>query len=545
MSYVVNKTNGNIVAVVEDGTIDSTSTSLSLVGRGVNSYGEIMAENLVKIMEHFASPSEPAYAMAGQLWWDSSEGVLKAFDGAVWTAPTSTAFYASDANTTGTGTITVVNDAGITIGDTAKASLGVSAGSVALRVGAVTPTLTALTVDPVTGRVQTPHIPVSSTDLVNKNYADNLSQLSSGVGNTAIVSATDFTVTLAGVDRLAIDSAALTITGAAYAETPDASADDLQVATTEFVQLQKVSPMFTGEPSAPTAAPGTSTGQLATTAFVQDAKVSPSFTGVPMAPTAAPGTNTDQIATTAFVNTAVSFVGGTIYAPLVSAALTGVPTAPTALPNTVTDQIATTAYVQQTWNDFINAPYAPKANPQLTGIPTAPTAVAGTNNSQLANTAFVQSALSQRLDSYLPKVNAIMQGIPTAPTAELTVSNNQVASTLYATSKAQQIVDAALLAYQNFVITYGTTSSQSGFTNIVAQFSNAANYFDVFPPSGKNMSNLAGFLPSIAEIHYNGSVNRDDSMRCVWSNLGDRIRVYVQNTEQRSAPAANWIAFWR
>jgi hypothetical protein len=94
--------------------------------------------------------------------------------------------------------------------------------------------------------------------------------------------------------------------------------------------------------------------------------------------------------------------------------------------------------------------------------------------------------------------------------------------------------------------TYGNTVySTSGFTNQVGSWNNGANFFDVFPPGGKTMGNLVAFIPSIAVIHYAGGVNGDDSMRCTWSNLGDRIRVYVQNTEQRSTPAANYLAIWR
>ena len=58
------------------------------------------------------------------------------------------------------------------------------------------------------------------------------------------------------------------------------------------------------------------------------------------------------------------------------------------------------------------------------------------------------------------------------------------------------------------------------------------------------MSALRAFIPSIAVIHYAGGVDGNDSLRCTWSNLGDRIRVWVQNTEQRSTPAANWLAIW-
>ena len=94
----------------------------------------------------------------------------------------------------------------------------------------------------------------------------------------------------------------------------------------------------------------------------------------------------------------------------------------------------------------------------------------------------------------------------------------------------------------------GLAYSTSAFSSLVNAFDNNQNYFDVFPPTGKTMSDLKGFICSIAMIHFGGDVNSDDSLRCIWevypSNGSDRIRVWVQNTEQRSLPAANWIAFW-
>ena len=108
------------------------------------------------------------------------------------------------------------------------------------------------------------------------------------------------------------------------------------------------------------------------------------------------------------------------------------------------------------------------------------------------------------------------------------------------------VYDPTVATINNYTITYGNTAySTTGFTNIVGSWSNAANFFDVFPPAGRSMSNLVAFIPSIAVIHYAGGVNGDDSMRCTWAALGDRIRVYVQNTEQRSTPAANYLAVWR
>lgn len=92
--------------------------------------------------------------------------------------------------------------------------------------------------------------------------------------------------------------------------------------------------------------------------------------------------------------------------------------------------------------------------------------------------------------------------------------------------------------------TSGATYSTSGYTNQVGSWNDGANYFDIFPPAGKSISNLAAFIPSIHAIHLAGDVNGDDSMRCTYAVYGDRIRVWVQNTEQRSTPAANWLAIW-
>jgi hypothetical protein len=95
----------------------------------------------------------------------------------------------------------------------------------------------------------------------------------------------------------------------------------------------------------------------------------------------------------------------------------------------------------------------------------------------------------------------------------------------------------------SYVITSGANYTVD-YTNVVGSW-NDRNYFDVFPPAGKAMWQLQAFIPSIHAIHFAGVVNYDDSIRCSYSYFSDRIRVYVQNTEQRSWPAANWLAVWR
>jgi len=82
MAYTVNKTNGSVLTTVSDGTIDNT-TDLTLIGKNYSGYGEILNENFVKLLENFASGSQPASPISGQLWWDTDTSQLKVYNGAV------------------------------------------------------------------------------------------------------------------------------------------------------------------------------------------------------------------------------------------------------------------------------------------------------------------------------------------------------------------------------------------------------------------------------------------------------------------------------
>jgi hypothetical protein len=270
MSYIINNSRGQIVAVVGDGTVNTTATDLALVGRAVTNYGDYQNENYVYLLENFANGTAPTQPILGQLWYNSDNDIISAYN----------------------------------------------------------------------------------------------------TGNT-------FTA----------------------------------LASQDYVELQKISPVFTGTPTAPTATVSTNSTQLATTAFVQNNKVSPAFTGTPTAPTAAALTNTTQLATTAFVQ-------GEKASPV----FTGVPTAPTAPSGTSNLQIATTAFVT--------------INPAFTGIPTAPTAATPTNTTQLATTAFVQNN----------KVSPAFSGTPTVPTAANGISSTQIASTEYVTNSINSL---GSMAFQN------------------------------------------------------------------------------------------------
>jgi hypothetical protein len=83
MAYTINKFNGTELIVLEDGTID-TSTSLGLVGRNYVGYGETQNENFVFLLENFANTAPPSRPLKGQTWFNSTTSLLHVYDGAKW-----------------------------------------------------------------------------------------------------------------------------------------------------------------------------------------------------------------------------------------------------------------------------------------------------------------------------------------------------------------------------------------------------------------------------------------------------------------------------
>ena len=80
MAYTINLTNGTILTTVADGTVNSTSSSITLIGKNYAGYGTFLNTDLVHILENFASTSAPTTPLTGQLWWDSA-GNLKVYTG--------------------------------------------------------------------------------------------------------------------------------------------------------------------------------------------------------------------------------------------------------------------------------------------------------------------------------------------------------------------------------------------------------------------------------------------------------------------------------
>jgi hypothetical protein len=82
MSYTINLTNGAIFATIPDGTIN-TSSSMVLVGKNYAGYGEFLDENFIHLLENSSNSTAPTAPLTGQLWWDSTNQLLKVYNGSI------------------------------------------------------------------------------------------------------------------------------------------------------------------------------------------------------------------------------------------------------------------------------------------------------------------------------------------------------------------------------------------------------------------------------------------------------------------------------
>jgi len=308
MSYIINNSRGQVIAVVADGTVNTTATDLSLVGRALTDYGTFENENYVFLLENFANGTAPLQPILGQLWYNSNINVISTYG-------------------SGNAWIPLASQEYVQLQKVSPAFTGIPTAPTA---AAGTANTQIATTAFVTNSAQLAGIPTAPTAAAGTNTAQ--------LATTAFVSQSPQFVGIptaptaaAGTNTAQLATTAFVTTGPAFTGIPTAptaanTVSNTQLATTEFVQNQKTSPAFTGIPTAPTAAAGDSSTQIASTAFVQGEKTSPAFTGIPTAPTATLGTSTTQLATTQFVqqstaslptmsqqdSDAVNITGGTI-----------------------------------------------------------------------------------------------------------------------------------------------------------------------------------------------------------------------------------------
>ena len=258
MSYIINNSRGNVVAVVSDGTVNTTATDLYLVGRGLTDYGTYENENYVYLLENFANSTAPLQPILGQLWYDSTNDVLSAYSSAnTWIALASQSY---------------------------------------VELQKISPAFTGVPTAP------TAPIGTANTQIATTAYVSNSPQFT-GIPTAPTA---DPGTSSTQIATTAFVTSSPQFTGVPTAPTAIIGTANTQIATTDFVQNIRNNIELSGNSVAPTAPYGTNTTQIATTAFVQDEKFSPEFTGAPLAPTALAGTANTQIATTQFVGNAIN-----------------------------------------------------------------------------------------------------------------------------------------------------------------------------------------------------------------------------------------------
>lgn len=82
MAYSILNTDGTTLVLLADGDVDESTTSISLIGKNVNGYGQYINNNFIKLLGNFAntSGSPPTNPIKGQLWYDTTVKGLKIYD---------------------------------------------------------------------------------------------------------------------------------------------------------------------------------------------------------------------------------------------------------------------------------------------------------------------------------------------------------------------------------------------------------------------------------------------------------------------------------
>jgi len=101
MSYVLSKSNGTTLLVLNDGIVNNDVSSITFIGKNVAGYGDAQNENFLHLLENFASNVEPRNPIAGQVWYSTIDNLNRPviYDGANWRPMAVSAYSASPVDT--------------------------------------------------------------------------------------------------------------------------------------------------------------------------------------------------------------------------------------------------------------------------------------------------------------------------------------------------------------------------------------------------------------------------------------------------------------
>jgi hypothetical protein len=541
MPYQINKHNGDRLVILDDGTLDST-TSLGLVGKNYAGYGEIQNENFLWLLENFAGSIPPGRAIVGQLWYDSSTQRINVYTGTNnWKIVGNTQVAAAEPIEPAPGDGWLKNDSKqfyvfdgsqfVFVGPETVQGYGVSrAVSTKIRDES---------------NNYWPVIKLTLNDTVIAIIADRaftINSLDAVVGFTTLIKGINLSATSVISGSLQGNSITSTrlqnprrINGINFDGTADITvtantANSIKVGnfligndfngSTETVWNVNGTSNNTGS----TLVARDSTGNFRAGTITADLSGNTSGTHYGNVQGNVSGNVIGNLTGNVVGNLTGDVVGdlaGNIQGNVVGDLRGNV----LAIDTSIAYNATTKTFFGNIQGNSLTADKLTIAK-LINGVP-----FDGTSNITIVD------------DTKLPLTGGILSGsLRVLPPT----SANEAATKQYVDDR-DVILRADILSNlpPNYTITYGNREFADGASNIVGGFSDSTNIVDVFPPSGKLMSDLEAFIPSIAEIHYAGRVDGNDSLRCRFEERTDRIRIWVQNTEQRSTPAVNWLAIWR
>jgi len=420
MSYLVNKTNGELIATLLDGQTNTSVTSITLIGKQVTGYGELQNENFLHILENFANSIDPSHPIEGQLWWNTTTNTMQVYTGTAWRPVTGFSTAASAPASP------VVGDQWW---DTTNDQFKIYAGSEWVVVGPAYSKLDSKTGALVENIYDTGAAKHSVIKLYHNNYVTAI--VSRDAAFTPNVAIDGFTTVNPGI-TFSSNVADVKLYGTAT------NADTVNNLTTSQFMRTDENTGTTGTLSVDgqlnvgqnsefnVTVDGLSQATINSNGLNKDLKVRTNINGVLTTALTVNGTSglvtvigepTDSfgVATKSYTDTGIATVRSEILGFIASNV------------NVIEGEISALTSSQGNADAAIAAidnSKAPKNSPVFTGVPTAPTPLAGDASANIATTAFVTSSISSfdttKIYNNLTNVKANLGNI------ELTVSGTKV-----------------------------------------------------------------------------------------------------------------------
>lgn len=84
MPYSITKSDGKPLVTIQDNTVNTTASSLTLIGRNSVNFGQAIDQNFVYLLQNFAATSPPTNPLIGQMHFNTYNSTLTLFDGLNW-----------------------------------------------------------------------------------------------------------------------------------------------------------------------------------------------------------------------------------------------------------------------------------------------------------------------------------------------------------------------------------------------------------------------------------------------------------------------------